>query len=195
MILLKMLCTLCKNLSFQIICKDCQNNLLQPSFYKREIKKDFYNYSFYTLSELEDLINSKYYFHGDKIYNILAKLSFAKFAQNFNYEKEILAIPIDDHTRHDFSHTAILAKHLNSKFIKPKYDVLKAKNIVKYAGKDLEFREKNKRNYKATTLSNQTLILCDDLITTGTTILEAKKFLEKQKNQVLFSLTLADAKL
>lgn len=195
MILLKMLCTLCKNLSLQIICKDCQNNLLTPSFYKREIEKNFYNYSFYTLSELEDLINSKYYFHGDRIYNILAKLSFAKFAQNFNYEKKILAIPIDDHTRHDFSHTAILTKHLDSKYITPKYNVLKASNIVKYAGKDLEFRQENKRKFKNTNLSNKTVILCDDLITTGTTILEAKKFLEKQKNEVLFSLTLADAKL
>jgi competence protein ComFC len=38
-------------------------------------------------------------------------------------------------------------------------------------------------------------ILCDDLITTGATIKEAKKALEKKNNQILFSLTLADAKL
>ena len=117
-----MLCLTCKNLSFQIICKDCQNNLLIPSFHKREIEDGFFNYSFYTLSELEDLISSKYYFHGDRVFNLLAKLSFAKFAQNFVFEKEVFAIPIDDHTRHDFSHTAILAKHLKSQFITPKYD-------------------------------------------------------------------------
>jgi competence protein ComFC len=33
-------------------------------------------------------------------------------------------------------------------------------------------------------------ILCDDLITTGATIIQAKKALEKKNNQVLFSLTL-----
>jgi competence protein ComFC len=33
-------------------------------------------------------------------------------------------------------------------------------------------------------------ILCDDLITTGATIKEAKKTLEKKNNEVLFSLTL-----
>ena len=190
-----MLCITCKNLSFQIICKDCQKNLLTPSFHKREISSNFFNYSFYSLSEIEDLISSKYYFHGDKIYNLLAQISFNKFAQNFNFEEIITAIPIDDHTRHEFSHTAILAKHLKSKFIKPKFNCLKAQNIVKYAGKDLDFRKKNKRDFKVTNISNQTTILCDDLITTGATILEAKKALEKNENQVLFSLTLADAKL
>ncbi len=190
-----MLCLTCKNLSFQIICKDCQNNLLIPSFHKREIEDGFFNYSFYTFSELEDLISSKYYFYGDRVLHILAKLSFAKFAQNFDFPAQILAIPIDDHTRHDFSHTAILAHHLKSKNIIPKYNCLKATNIVKYAGKDLEFREKNPRKFQVSNLAYQTTILCDDLITTGATIKQAKKALEKQKNQVLFSLTLADAKL
>jgi len=190
-----MKCILCENLSFQIICKKCQKTLLHPSFHKREIEKDFYNYSFYALSDIEELISSKYYFHGDRVFNLLAKLSFYKFAQNFTYFQNILAIPIDDHVRHEFSHTAILARYLNSQNIKPKYNCLKAQNIVKYAGKDLEFRQKNPRRFKCTKISNQTTILCDDLITTGATIKEAKKALEKRNNQVLFSLTLADAKL
>ncbi|MFY4758886.1 phosphoribosyltransferase family protein [Aliarcobacter butzleri] len=190
-----MICLTCKNLSLEIICKDCQKNLLVPSFHKREIEDGFFNYSFYSLSELEDLINSKYYFYGDRVFNILAKLSFAKFALNFDFPSEVLAIPIDDHTRHDFSHCAILAKHLKSKIIKPKYNSLKATNIVKYAGKNLEFRQKNSRKFQINNLSNKFVILCDDLITTGTTIIQAKKALEKKNNQILFSLTLADAKL
>ena len=190
-----MICLTCKNLSFQIICKDCQTNLLTPSFHKREIEDGFFNYSFYSLSELENLISSKYYFHGDRVFNLLAKLSFAKFASNFTFTSQVFAIPIDDHTRHDFSHTAILAKHLNSQFIAPKYNSLKATNIVKYAGKDLEFRQKNPRKFEVTNITNQMTILCDDLITTGATIKQAKKDLEKKNNQVLFSLTLADAKL
>ena len=190
-----MLCITCKNFSLQIICKYCQNNLLIPSFHKREIADGFYNYSFYALSELEDLLNSKYYFHGDRVFNILAKLSFEKFAKNFDFDSEVFAIPIDDHSRHEFSHTAILAKHLKSKIITPKYNCLKATNIVKYAGKDLDFRLKNPRKFKLTNIHNQMTILCDDLITTGATIKEAKKVCERQNNQVLFSLTLADAKL
>lgn len=190
-----MKCITCEGLSFQIICKKCQQNLLEPSFHKRELQKDFYNYSFYALSDIEDLITSKYYFYGDRVFNILAKLSFAKFSQNFNLNDEIIAIAIDDHTRHDFSHTAILAKHLNSDIITSKYTCLKATNIVKYAGKDLDFRKKNPRKFEVSNIKDKTLIICDDLITTGSTILEAKKALEKQNNKVLFSLTLADAKL
>jgi len=195
MILFFMRCLSCEKLSLQIICKNCQTTLLQASFHKREILPNFYNYSFYALSELEDLLKSKYYFHGDRVFKILAKLSFEKFAKNFEFTQKVYAIPIDDHTRHEFSHTAILAKSLNSKFIEPKYHSLRAKNIVKYAGKDREFRKNNRRDFKLTNLYNQTTILCDDIITTGATIKEAKKALEKENNQVLFSLTLADAKL
>jgi len=190
-----MRCLLCEKLSFQIICKTCQTTLLVPSFHKRVIERDFYNYSFYSLSELEDLISSKYYFFGDKVFSILAKLSFEKFALNFKFDKKITAIPIDDHTRHEFSHCAILARALKSTFIQPSYNTLRATNIVKYAGKDKEFRKKNPRAFKLNNFYNKTTILCDDIITTGTTIREAKKALEKNNNQVLFSLTLADAKL
>lgn len=190
-----MKCICCEMLSFYIICKNCCEKLLIPSFHKREIKKDFYNYSFYSLCEIEDLINSKYYFYGDRVYNILAQLSFKKFSQNFDFPHQVFAIPIDDHTRHEFSQTAILAKHLKSKNITPKYNIIKASNIVKYAGKDLEFRQKNKRKFKVQNMRNQKLILCDDVITTGTTILEAKKALERENNEILFSLTLADAKI
>ena len=189
-----MKCLSCEKLSWQIICKSCQINLLSPSFNKRELKKDFYNYSFYSFSEIEELITSKYYFHGDRVYNILAKLSFKKFAQNFNYPEIVYSIGIDEHTRHEFSQTAILSRHLKSKHIKPLFSKLKATNIVKYAGHDLEYRKKNRREFK-TSLSNKKIILVDDLITTGTTILEAKKTLEKKNNEVLFSLTLADAKI
>lgn len=190
-----MICLTCKKLSLSIICKNCQKNFLQPSFYKREIEDGFFNYSFYTLSELEDLINSKYYFYGDRVFNILGKLSFLKFASNFDFPMPILAVPIDDHTRHDFSHTAILAKYLKSAIITPKYNSLKATSLVKYAGKDLEFRQKNARKFQVNNIFKKDIIICDDLITTGTTIKEAKKALEKRKNKVLFSLTLADAKL
>lgn len=189
-----MKCLSCENLSYQIICKTCQQNLLTPSFHKRELEKDFYNYSFYSFSEIEEFLTSKYYFHGDRVFNILAKLSFKKFAQNFDFKEVAYSIGIDEHTRHEFSQTAILSRHLKSKNIKPLYNQLKATNIIKYAGHDLEFRKKNKRKFK-TELSNKKIILVDDLITTGTTILEAKKTLEKKNNEVLFSLTLADAKI
>lgn len=190
-----MRCITCQNLSLSIICSSCQNTLLQPNFHKRELEKDFYAYSFYGYDEIKELINSKYEFYGDKVFNILAKLSFEKFAQEFKYNGNISAIPIDDHTRHQFSQTAILAKVLKSDVIKPIYGTLKAKNIIKYAGRDLEFRKSNPRKFIYSGKKNLDVILIDDLITTGSTITEAKNKVEQYGCNVLFGLVLADARV
>lgn len=186
-----MRCMSCQQFSFSILCKKCQETLFTPNLYKKELAKNFFVYSFYNYEEIEELIQSKYYFHGDRVYKILAELSFKKFAQTFTYAKTIQAIPIDDHTLHDFSQTALLTKYLKSKFITPKYNQLKATNRVKYAGKNLKFREQNPRKFVYHGLPHQEVILVDDLITTGTTLLEARKTLLKSKVTPLFALTLS----
>ncbi len=189
-----MRCISCENLSLSIICKTCQENLLQPNFHKRELEKDFFVYSFYNYEEIKSFLNSKYQFYGDRVFKILASLSLEKFSSNFNFPQQLYAIPIDDHTRHEFSQTAILVNSLKSPNITPIFNKLKAKNIVKYAGKDLIFRKKNKRDFVYSGDKNIQVILVDDLVTTGLTILEAKKILEKNGCEVLFALTLSDAK-
>lgn len=189
-----MRCLSCEKLSFFSICKICQKNLLEPTFNKRELEKGFFVYSFYPYDDIKELLNTKYEFYGDRVFNILADLAFKKFAHNFKYDEMITAVPIDDHTRHEFSQTALLAKSLKSKYIKPEFNTLKASNIIKYAGKDLKFRKKNPRKFKYKGEENLKVILIDDLITTGTTILEAKTLLEKYNCEVLFALTLSDAK-
>jgi len=75
-----MRCLSCQSLSFQIICKECQETLLVSSFYKRKLTKDFFVYSFYKFDEVQDFLNTKYEFYGDRVYNILASLSLEKFA-------------------------------------------------------------------------------------------------------------------
>ena len=187
-------CISCGAFSLKIICTTCQKNLFQPELYKRELEKDFFVYSFYKYEDIKELINSKYQFFGDRVFNILAKLSFEKFASNFKYSSQAIAIAIDDHTRHSFSHTAILAKALQSKYIKIKYNQLKASHIVKYAGHNLEFRHKNKRDFRYNGDKNLQIILVDDIVTTGSTIQEAKKVLENYGCEVLFALTLSDVK-
>jgi competence protein ComFC len=188
-------CISCEKFSLEIICEDCQKQLLGANLHKRELLDDFFVYSFYLFDDIKDLVNSKYQFYGDKIYKILAKLSFKKFAQNFNFDQTIYAIPIDDHTRHDFSQTALLANSLKSKKIIPLYNTLQAKNKIKYAGKDLAYREKNKRDFQYSGRSNLKVILVDDLVTTGLTMLEAKEKLQEYNCEVLFGLTLCDAKV
>jgi competence protein ComFC len=116
-----MRCITCEQWSFSIICKTCQDTLLCPTLNKRQLDNDFFVYSFYSYEELQDLINTKYEFYGDSVFNILAKLSFSQFAKEFKYDEKVISIPIDDHTSHEFSQSAILAHHTKSSHIKPVY--------------------------------------------------------------------------
>lgn len=190
-----MRCITCENISLSIICKNCQNNFLNISLQKRELEKDFFVYSFYKYEEIKEFLNTKYEFYGDRVYNILAKHSFEKFASNFTFEEKVVAISVDDDTSHQFSQSAILVNNLKSKIIIPKYSTLKATNKVKYAGKSLEFRKTNKRKFIYNGKSDLKVILVDDIVTTGLTLLEAKEILEKNGCEVLFALTLSDARL
>ena len=185
---------MCENYSFSIICKRCQNNLLTPNLYKREIAKDFFVYSFYPYKDIKGLINTKYYFYGDRVYNILAKLAFKKFSSNFNFDSHIDIVTINDNNDKEYNQSAILSKHLQSHILHPKYNLLQATNTIKYAGKSLKFRKENPRNFIYKGEENRIIILVDDLITTASTLLEAKKLLEKNNCEVLFALTLCDAK-
>ncbi len=117
-----------------------------------------------------------------------------KFAENFSFNAAVYALGIDDHTKNGYAHTAILTKALKSKHIKPLYGKLRAQNSVSYAGKSLAYRLSHKRDFIYHDREQKEIILVDDIITTGTTILEAKKAIEKAKATPIFALTLADAR-
>jgi len=72
------------------------------------------------------------------------------------------------------------------------YSTLHSQSNVTYAGKSLEFRLKNPRNFKYSGARNIDVVLVDDVVTTGTTINEAKEVLKKYGVNVLFTLVLAD---
>ena len=67
-----------------------------------------------------------------------------------------------------------------------------AQNNINYAGKDLQFRLKNPRNFKYSGQKNIDVILVDDIVTTGSTLNEAKQTLQQYGVNVIFSLVLAD---
>jgi competence protein ComFC len=179
-----MFCILCKNFSTSIICKKCQN-LLQPTIKKRDDIVSFYSYE-----NIELLLKYKYHPFGSRIFKILAHHSFAKFSKV--YKEKIYSISIDDNTKKGYSHTAILNHSLKSKYITPLYNKLLAQNSVTYAGKDLKFRLNNPRNFKYTGTKNIDVILVDDIVTTGTTLNEAKEVLKKSGVNVIFSIVLVD---
>ncbi len=189
-----MYCLVCGKLSFCHICKSCKAEFLKPSLYKRVVEKEFEVYSFYRYNAIKDLILTKHKFIGNFIYNILAKESFKKFAEEFKFINRVYSFACDDHIKNGYSHTAILNKYLKSTCITPVHSVLRAQTEVNYSGKSLQFRQNNPRNFIYKYRSNIDAIIIDDIITTGSTIKEAKKTLEENGVNVLFALTLADAR-
>ena len=190
-----MRCLLCESLSLSHICSTCQDLFLTPSIYKRKISNNTEVISFYKYKDIKNLLHTKHTDLGFYIYSILAKNSFEKFANKFKSPYTINAIAIDDKIDTGYSHTAILNKALKSKNIKPLYNKLRAKNPTSYSGKSKEFRLSNPRNFEVKYFEEDDVILVDDIITTGLTLLEAIQTVQNKKKNILFCLTLADASL
>ena len=187
-----MKCLLCENLSLTHICPSCQELFLTPSLYKRRLSNGIEVISFYKYGEIKKLLHTKHTDLGYYIYNILAAKSFAKFAQEFSSQFPLVSLGVDDNVKSGYAHTAILNKHLSSKYITPLYNKLLATNDISYSGKSKAFRVMHPRNFKLKVFDEKNVILVDDIITTGTTLTQASELLKRQKREVLFCLTLTD---
>ena len=174
-------CVICEEFSFSHICKNCKK-LLKPEFIKKDDVISFYRYE-----DIEFLIKFKYEKFGSFIFK---ELSYPFYLFSKNYPEILNVIPIDDRVDKGYSHTAILVNAMKKD--NKLYSTLHSQNSVKYAGKSLEFRLNNKRDFKYTGPKNIDVVLVDDIVTTKTTINEAKEVLKKDNVNVLFSLVLAD---
>jgi len=190
-----MKCILCESYTFTHICTNCQDTFLTPSLYRRKLSNGIDVISFYRYEEIKELLFTKHTNIGFYIYNILAKLSFEKFAKEFHTKEKYYTIAIDDTITSGYSHTAILNKHLKTYNIKPLFNQLRANNSVSYSGQSKRFREKNPRNFQLKKLKNANIILVDDIITTGSTLTQACSEVKKQNKTVSFCLTLTDVSL
>lgn len=191
-----MKCVNCQSFTLLVFCEECLKELGEFSLGKRVLEEDFKVYSFYKYNEIKHLLHSKHHFYGYFVFHMLAKLSFAKFKNFFNPQIQINSLALDDRVENLlYSHSAILNKYLKTPFIKPIFGALRAQNNVKYSGKSLELRQKNKRNFQVLKKISHPVILVDDIVTTGSSLMEAKKILEKNEIFVLFALVLADAKV
>ena len=70
-----------------------------------------------------------------------------------------------------------------------------ANNKVSYSAQSLDYRLANPRDFVYKGKQGMDAILVDDIVTTGTTLSEARAVLQKSGIDVLFALTLADARL
>ncbi len=188
-----MRCHLCLNLSWHLLCKNCLQTILAPTPAFRVLENGLKVYSFYSYSDIAPLLHTKHTYVGAKIFAQLGKHTFFEFLKTFPLPKGIYAIPIDDHVRHGYSHSAILAK-ATQPFLVPLYGSLRAQNHESYSGKSKAYRQANKRDFVFTCNDKIDAILIDDIVTTGSTLEEAYESLKGHGVNVLFALVLADAK-
>lgn len=183
----------CERFSFSHICRGCQQSLLTPTLHKRKILGSIPVYSFFPYGEIEPLLLSKHTDVGYYIYTLLAKRAFGAFAKEWSYENRVASIGIDDHIKSGYSHTAVLNRALRSPLIIPHYGKLRSSNPHKYAGKSVEERLMNPRQFRYMPFEYDEVILVDDIVTTGTTLSEAAETLHAHGKKVILCLTLSDA--
>ena len=190
-----MRCLSCHKLSISTFCETCQNNLLKPSITKRRFGS-LDVYSFFNYQHIEDLLLTKHTPQGYQLYRALAKLSFRPFIQKFveNDPREVYVIGVDENVKSGYSHVALLTHEMRHKQVHIEHAKLMATNGVNYSGKPLQFRLENPREFIYSGKRDIEVILVDDIVTTGTTLKEAKEILKQSGVEVLFALTLASVK-
>jgi competence protein ComFC len=150
-------------------------------------------YSFFRYQNIEDLLLTKHTPQGFKLYKALAQLSFKPFIKEFikKDNRPIYVVGVDENTKSGYSHVALLTHELRHKNVQVQHAKLMARNKINYSGKTLQFRLENPRDFVYKGKKEVQVILVDDIVTTGTTLVEAKQVLEQNGVEVLFALTLA----
>jgi len=190
-----MRCFSCHSFSIDILCDICRKNLFTPTIKSRTIGS-LEVISFYRYSTIEPLLLHKHKAEGYRIFNYLSKITMRPFIQRFVEEdqKSIYIVGIDEKIKNGYSHIACLTHCMQTGSSKVLHSSLLAQNSVTYAGKTLQYRIQNPRDFIYNNISDIDVVLVDDIITTGITLQEAERVLKKSGINVLFALTIADAR-
>jgi len=186
-------CLICESWSLSHICRKCRAAQLTPSFHTRKISGKLPVHSFYKYDDIEPLLLTKHTDLGYHIYRILASVSFGTYAETFEPDGPVAVIGIDDHVRHGYSHTALLARAVKGTHLTPRFGVLRDGSGHRYSGKDFQYRLTHPRDFVLKPFPEERVILVDDILTTGLTLTQAAETIEQAGKKVLFCLTLADA--
>lgn len=136
-----MRCFSCSKLSFDILCKHCQQTLFIPTIQTRTVGT-LDVISFFRYATLESLLHTKHKPEGYRVYKKLGKLFFRPFIKEFveNDEGEVYIIGVDEVVKSGYSHVAQLTHAMKYKQAKPQHASLLAANRVNYSGKSLQYR-------------------------------------------------------
>lgn len=130
---------------------------------------------------------------GFYVYSILARIALRNYAASLELSQDVAVVGVDDHTRHGYSHTALLVRAMKRKEIVPRYSVLRDRSGHRYSGRDFQYRLTHPRAFELRPFPEKQVIIVDDILTTGLTLTQAAETLQIAGKEVLFGLTLADA--
>jgi competence protein ComFC len=184
-------CLICERFSLNHICKNCSDTLIQSETSVRKVG-GIEVISFFRYSEIQNLLRTKETYLGYYILKELSKKSFREFSKIYKSDEVLSLYPVDDQVgKKGYSHTALLTKELSSKTLKPCYGSLQAQSDVKYKGKDLFFRKSNSKEFVLKRSCGENGVVVDDIVTTGSTLLQAFETLYRGGVEPKFALTLA----
>ena len=190
-----MRCLSCQRISWRVICRECHETLFRPTVSTRRVgSMDVV--SLFRYQTIAPFLLSKHTPAGYRIYRYFAREHLRPFLQAFaeGLERPAYLIGIDERPRGGYSHTAVLTHVSSTATLRPLHASLLAGNRVEYAGKSLNFRLQNPRNFHYEGPVGVEAILVDDIVTTGSTLSEAHGVLRRAGVEVLFALTLADVR-
>ncbi|WP_457598801.1 ComF family protein [Hydrogenimonas sp.] len=184
-----MRCHSCRRLGLSVLCRECRRLHLTPRPQVRRLESGLSVTSFYAYGEIEPLLLTKHTPQGWWIYRILAREAFGRLPPP---SAECFVLPVDDDASSGYSHTAILAREIARRGYRPLFGRLRAQNRISYAGKPLAFRLANPREFRYSGPEKVSLVLVDDIVTTGLTLKEAHSRLLGRGIDVREAFVLAD---
>jgi len=190
-----MRCFSCHSWSLKSICQKCQTRLFAPAIRRRKVGT-LEVISFYPYSAIESLLLHKHKPEGHRIYRDLAHITLKPFIRKYTESdpSQVSIIGVDERVKKGYSHVACMTHTMRTPYSKPLHSALLSSNHITYAGKTLQYRLDNPRDFRYSGPEGIDAILVDDIVTTGITLQEAQNKLREHGVNVLFALTLADAR-
>lgn len=194
-----MYCAVCGKLKWYIICKHCLENLEYIDS-KRILDNNVKVFSSFSFSELQFLLTSKNNIIGSRIFKRLGMYGIYKFLTNYPdlaklNKQQIAVLSIRNSAIGAYSHSAILAQCFKSYGFKVFHNALIIGNNSRFSHLSREERQKMGRNFYFKFTKNYAgIIIVDDIVTTGQTLLEASEIIIKNGYTPLFAWTLCDSR-